>query len=777
MEENKQLRRNYFKEFEEMIQESGRPQNIKDLMNHNFKYYFRNTKALFSDTIKGGKCSKNEDTNKLYCGYYYFENRTLKKKYLRVERKKFKLETEEEFKKYTEKHINTVITYPSYNIFVDVFFNFKLNKTYDPKTDKGYLLEYIKEYLTKFINEQRRLNTFEESQEKLFNEYTYKFKQELIKADISNINLFIDFLFEKPLLDSFVINSTVETPTNDLEKFIEQTIEEFRKLKKKANEEQRIIEEKYLFSKTKEEEDKINELLTYVSRKFCFDSSEHLTEEEINLTNIKDTKLSYEDKIKKYCILREQNISKSLYFTERIEDYKDYKPTEEHKNIFKYLFDVDIKELIQSGRNHPLISIFFTCMIVASQPIITETDLLLWLNKENLDEIERNKLDQRLKNSPKDDIEKIAKWKRLEIQLIKLNNDLKALEKAFKLALEEDKDTSEIQEEITILKDRIELIEEQEHESHLHIFLDDNKYYINRNQINGIEVIQDSKESNKIKFANSNESIKILKDTKTGVKENILTYGILERILTIVATKKKQDIYLSFEDVNKLMANCDPKYRGTEARDLSRYRQTFYDQCKLIQGITLDYDLTKLPSIKLNSYFKSHLTGGRESILSITKTGKAYKIHISDFAFSILNSKDYFRTLPNNVYEADNKALSFIIFWYKYASNPRNSLIFYLNDVRNGIPTLANDKKAESVKNFTKNYTEPTKEYLKSVKDSGLGSFNESIENITEETAIIYTPNRESIRHKINRANNKANMIKEIKKSRDSKKKTKSKKK
>jgi len=181
--------RNYFKDFEEMLQEAGRPQNIKSLMNHGFKYYFRTSKFYFNDIVKGGKCSKNEETNKLYCGYFYFDNGILSKRFIRQYRNKGIKEREEDYKRDTEELLNRVITYPSYNIYVDVFFNFELNKKYDPRTDKNYLLEFIKEYLITFFNDQYKKNTFTDTQKQLFKGYLHNFNEELKQADINNINM------------------------------------------------------------------------------------------------------------------------------------------------------------------------------------------------------------------------------------------------------------------------------------------------------------------------------------------------------------------------------------------------------------------------------------------------------------------------------------------------------------------------------------------------------------------------------------------------------------
>ena len=773
MEEKTPIERNYFNVFEEMIQENGRPQNIKTLMNHGFKYYFKKPNFYFSDIVIGGKCSKNEDTNKLYCGYFFFENGILKRKHLRQYRQKGTKESEEDYKKSTEEFIKNEIAYPSYNIYVDIFFNFELNKTYDPTTDKNYLLEYIKEYLIKFFNDQLKDNKFTDNQKALFKGYLHKFNTELAEADINKINTFIDFLFNTPLLDSFVINSTTPTPTNDIEQYLKQTLKEFEDHETELKDKIKSIDsllKKVIDVSTQKEREEIDSIYNYVIHRTNVLSTEKLTEEEINLTNIEDSKLSPKDRVKKYSILRVNYINTLFYYQQRTENYKEFTPTEEHKQLFRVIFTYSLNDIVLKGQdsvNQALSLLMTNC----GKPQISESDLMLYIDSESLNETEKNNLEHRIKNSNKEDLKKIAKWKILEQRAISLKNELKALERDFKQATKEDQDTSEIIEKIETVKSDLAETEAQERNAHLNIILYNKNYYINKGKT---DIIQNDVESGKIEISTPDKSVIILTDTKTAVNENEETYYILQWIKCKAQNSKSREFTIPYKELNEILfrLNYIDSLTETNERKLKYARSLFYTQCEYLQGKTLKHAIYNENGKKLLSTDK-----GVESIISIRKQGYAYVITLNAFLYELFKIEKKYLAIPSKTFEYSYQTTNFLLTTRSIReANPlkQDPNSYTIEEIIQNQPynTFVSREDYKG-KDYERDVLKQVKDQMNAVINDKAGTFSKDPKELKENEHFNFIESNESEKHKEHLAKNREKALKNIKKTKKSKQKTK----
>ena len=228
-------------------------------------------------------------------------------------------------------------------------------------------------------------------------------------------------------------------------------------------------------------------------------------------------------------------------------------------------------------------------MRINAQKIISEYDLKLYKNYENLSEDEREALDNRLRRANKDDIKLIIAYEeqkeaiaKAEIELKATRKELKELNKLVDFSEETTYKRSVLEEKIKELKNQISEIKPFSK----NIILFDGFYYVNK-ATTYINTYINQEESGKVEITNEDGSLSILKETKTAINEDALTYDILALIIRRITALNNNEVFFTLQEIYSYMIGKGELKENAPKYEKDRAKDKFIFHCELLKGIDL----------------------------------------------------------------------------------------------------------------------------------------------------------------------------------------------
>lgn len=229
-------------------------------------------------------------------------------------------------------------------------------------------------------------------------------------------------------------------------------------------------------------------------------------------------------------------------------------------------------------------------MRINAQKIISEYDLKLYRNYENLTQEEREALDNRLRRANKEDIKIIITYEEQKEAVAKADIELKATKKELKELNNKVDFSEDVKYKRTILEQKIEELKKQINDNikpfSKNIILFDGFYYINK-ATTYIDTFINQEESGKVEITNEDGSLSILKETKTAINENALTYDILTLIIRRMTETNSNKIFFTLQDIYSYMIGKGELKEDAPKYEKDRAKDKFIFHCELLKGIDL----------------------------------------------------------------------------------------------------------------------------------------------------------------------------------------------
>lgn len=576
------------------IDPTHRPLNIYDLM-HKYGYkHFVKCKEDFFNISQGGIKEKEsgavakEQPNKDFRYYYIFDkNNNL-----------CCFNTEEGIKDigyFNEEERQEDLTEPIYTTSAPNLIDLTFYE-YGSKENES-LLDFVKRIIYRKIESYTYyLTECENKNKKECKPYLTAFQTELNKCNEETINIFI-FAF-----GTFAFTNAIffETYDNNF-KFIDY----LNNLIKIYTTYEAHYKEKYKESLFKQK------LLLALLNGNITDNN-LLKQNTANILLNADVKtLTTEDLYKRYKIESDINGIKeeraSIRKEEAISILEEYKKGK-HKDlelIFNNIFDnyanLDNLTPTTTGDNFISANNIMTNikqMLCISRKAISEKDIDLYKNIDNLSQEERKALNKRIRNVKKEKIEHIISYLDIKKEYAIKTDTLKQIKAKIKEAQEKGEITdfiAPLEEEQARLKTELEEINNNLRNYSENIIPYDSNYYYNDSP--NLPTYINEKEGGKIEISNKDNSIKILKDQKTAVMENELTSLINMYILMKISKNKKNPIYFSNSEIYKIMHDQKLMYAEEDKatkKEKQNAKDLFYLHCTLLNGYDLQYTELKL---------------------------------------------------------------------------------------------------------------------------------------------------------------------------------------